>query len=39
MKNVSNFTAAACKLSLLLAPKGMDAESAYTMWEEANCLM
>jgi hypothetical protein len=32
-----SFTAVACKLGLLLAPKVMDTESAYTRWEEANC--
>jgi hypothetical protein len=31
------FTAVACKLGLLLAPKVMDAKSACAMWEEANC--
>jgi hypothetical protein len=32
-----SFTAVACKLGLLIAPKVMDAESACAMWEEANC--
>ena len=31
-----SFTAVACKLGFLLAPKVMDAESACAMWEEAN---
>ena len=32
-----SFTAVACKLGLLLAPKVMDAKSSCAMWEEANC--
>jgi hypothetical protein len=34
-----SFIAVACNLSLLLAPKGMDAESACTVCEKENCPM